>query len=403
MKKKLYIILGVLVVLFAFVIILSPKINRKIDWTLSFNERSTKPYGLKVFYKELSYIFNDKKIRTVYYTPGNYFSANSDYGNGDHVAQGNYINIGSVHDLDYYSIEELLYFVADGNTALLSDFTMPKMLKDSLYFETNSIVNSDSISTVSISSRFSNGPKIEIDKNKNDYYFEKLDDYNSEVLGSVHNDGKERPNFIKLLYGDGSFYIHLQPKAFTNYHLLKEDSYTYTEAILSKLPDANLYYDSFYKYKTRYSSNAEKKTDYGWFWEQSAFRWAWYLAFILLLLFMIFNAKRRQRVIPIIKPLQNTSVAFVRTIANLYQETGDYKRLVQMKVTYFLEQLRTDYNIETDELDSDFENLLHLKSGKKMEVIIPLFKYINWLKNKDNFGENNLLKLNELIEDFYKK
>ena len=40
--------------------------------------------------------------------------------------------------------------------------------------------------------------------------------------------------------------------------------------------------------------------------------------FFSLLLFMRFNARRKQRPIPIIEPLKNSTVEFTHTIANLY-------------------------------------------------------------------------------------
>ena len=126
-------------------------------------------------------------------------------------------------------------------------------------------------------------------------------------------------------------------------------------------------------------------------------------AIIFGLLFMIFNAKRRQRIIKIIKPLQNTTVAFVKTISNLYFETQDHKNLIDKKITYFLEKIRTDFNLDTSVLNDEFIQKLASKSGKKKEDIKKLIDFINWLRSKNEFFEENLVKLNRHIEAFYSK
>ena len=164
-----------------------------------------------------------------------------------------------------------------------------------------------------------------------------------------------------------------------------------------------MYFDSYTKYYDTYYGDVEEKSDLSWFMQQVSFKWAWYLALILTLLFIIFNAKRKQRIIEIIKPLENTTVAFVKTISNLYFETQDHRNLIEKKITYFLEKIRRDYNIDTSVLNDEFIDRLSSKSGKKKETIKKLINYINWLRTKNEFFEDNLLKLNKHIEEFYSK
>ena len=125
------------------------------------------------------------------------------------------------------------------------------------------------------------------------------------------------------------------------------------------------------------------------------------MALILAVLFVIFNAKRRQRVVKIIKPLENTTVAFVKTISNLYFETQDHKNIIEKKSTYFLARIRTQYNLDTSKLDDDFIARLSLKSGVKKEKVATLINYIVWLRNKRQYFESNLIQLNKHIEEFY--
>lgn len=400
MNKKFLVVIGIVVLLLIGVGILKPSFTRQIDWEESFNERSTKPYGLKVFYKELFNIYSDKKIRTVYHSPYEYLIEHNEYGSGDHIAEGIYMAIGNTSDMGYYSQEELLFFAAEGNTVFISDYDLPQMLKDSLGVDIADQYSSDSLSVLSFENTDS---KITLDKAKRDFHFDTYTSETTEILGYVIVDNTPVPNFIKIPYDNGQFIIHLQPKVFTNYHVLKDERYKYVENILSSLPDEPIYFDSYVTYTTPYNGKTEQNSNLSWFLEQLPFKWAWYLAVFLLFLFMIFNAKRRQRIINTIKPPENTSVAFVKTISNLYFETKDHKNLIDKKITYFLERVRSDFNLETDILDEEFKERLLLKSGKKKEVINTLIKYINWLQTKTALFEINLIKLNKLIEDFYKK
>ena len=93
---------------------------------------------------------------------------------------------------------------------------------------------------------------------------------------------------------------------------------------------------------------------------------------------MIFNAKRRQRVIPIIKPLPNTTVDFTKTIGNLYYQEGNHQNLIDKKIIYFLERVRNEYLIDTAVLDENFIKKLHAKTGKDIKDIEHLVYLINY-------------------------
>ncbi|TYA84277.1 DUF4350 domain-containing protein [Seonamhaeicola marinus] len=400
MKKSLPVILVIVALVIVGAFTIKIKRTRTIDWEESFNEKSSKPYGINIFYKELPKLFRDKKIRTVYHQPSSYLAANSEDGWGDHVAQGSYIKVGNSDYLTEYSVDEVLNFVSNGNTLFISDYYFHEKLEDTLGIEIKFEYNpkKDSISELSFTNKSLNYTKI--DKNSGDNYFSKFDSINHSILGHSKTDEK-RVNFIHVPFKNGSIYLHLQPKVFTNYNLLKGDRYKYVESLISYLPDDNIYFDSYSKYQNSYDGDVEQESDLSWFLDQLAFRWAWYTAVIFGILFMIFNAKRRQRIIKIITPLQNTSVAFVKTISNLYFETKDYKNLIDKKITYFFEKVRSDYNLDTEELNEEFITKLAAKAGKKKEDVKTLINYIKLIQSKREYYEDNLVKLNKYIENFY--
>ena len=399
MKKLLPVILVIVALIVVAALTFGIRLTRTIDWEESFNEKSNKPYGVSILYKELPNLFEGYQLRTVYHQPSSYLTANSEFGYGDHHAKGNYIIIGNSDYLTNFSVDKLLGFVDAGNTLFISDYYYAQRLHDTLGVDVNFEYNSkkDSISLLSFKNKNLNSSLI--DKNEGDYYFSSFDSINYTILGYTKTD-INRVNFIKIPFGKGHILLHTEPKAFTNYNILKGERYRYVENVLSYLPDDDVYFDSYIKRQTPYG-DAEEKSNLSWFLEQLSFRWAWYTALFFTLLFMIFNAKRRQRIIRIVQPLQNTSLAFVKTISNLYIETQDYKNLIDKKITYFLEKVRSDFNIDTATLDDDFIKRLAGKAGRKKDDVAKLINYIKWLRTKDELSEESLIKLNKFIEAFY--
>ena len=206
------------------------------------------------------------------------------------------------------------------------------------------------------------------------------------------------PNFIEGTLGLGKIYLHLEPTVFTNYHVLKDDNYKYIEALISYLPDADIHFNSYHKIELQ---NTDKDSNLSWFLKQKSFKWAWYTSLFFAILFVIFHAKRKQRVIKIIAPVKNTTVAFVKTISSLYFDTKNHKNLIDKKTVYFLEKIRLDFNLNTEKLDNAFIERLATKSGKDKTITKNLIDCINTLKTKNTALEQDLLNLNKHIESFY--
>lgn len=398
MKKSLPIILVIVILVVAAAIAIGIKKTRTVDWEESFDEKSNKPYGVSILYKELPKLFKDHEVRTVYHMPESYLWANSEFGNGDHIAKGSFVIIGNSDYLFDESIDALLEFVDKGNTLFISDYYFPQKIHDTLQIDVDyDKAKQDSLSYFSLIK--DKAKSTVIDKNMGINYFSYFDNANYRVLGHSKIDTL-RVNFLNVPFGKGNIYLHLEPKAFTNYNILKEDRYKYVEGLLSYIPETDVYFDSYTKIQSAYG-NAEKKSNLSWFLQQPAFKWAWYTALTFALLFVIFNAKRRQRIVKIITPLQNTTVAFVKTVSNLYFETQDHKNLINKKITYFLEKIRADYNLNTSVLNDEFISRLSSKTGKKTEEVKKLIDYINWLEQKRTYSEGNLITLNKFIEAFY--
>jgi enoyl-[acyl-carrier-protein] reductase (NADH) len=104
-------------------------------------------------------------------------------------------------------------------------------------------------------------------------------------------------------------------------------------------------------------------------------------------------------VIPIIKPLPNTTVDFTKTIGNLYYQEGNHQNLIDKKIIYFLERVRNEYLIDTAVLDENFIKKLHAKTGKEIKDIEHLVYLINYQKKSYHQSiETDLIEINKAIE-----
>ena len=206
MKKIAPILVVIFVIIIAIVFSLKQRNDRVIDWEETFDERSTKPYGLSVLYKELPNLFKDKKIRTVYHTPSSYLFANSEDNYGDHIAKGSYVIIGNSNYLYQASVEQLLMFAEEGNAVFISDYGYLQEITDTLQLDIDYKANKiDSISTYSFKDKVLQSKNTIIDKNDGDYYFARFDSTAVNILGYTKSHEK-RANFIDIPYEEGNIF-----------------------------------------------------------------------------------------------------------------------------------------------------------------------------------------------------
>ena len=390
---KIYILL--LVLLLVAIVVIDINRPKPIDWSPTYSIKDKIPYGMYVFDKEIGSLLKNQKLEKFNLTPYEFFDKKFNYDTliNDYNVKGTFLSISKTSNLDDQSVSEICSFVRHGNTAFISWEIIPNTLLDSLklkmdneYKYSNSIYNW-------LSNKKLDAKKYKIIEGVNTNYFSKIDTLSTTVLGYQNGDST-RVNFIKVKYHTGAFYLHTQPVAFTNFHLLKGDHHEYAEKVLSYIPETNVFWCTKDQNGEVISASPMR-----YILSQPALKWAWYIFLIGMIIFIIFNAKRKQRIVPIIPPLSNTTVDFTKTIGNLYYQEGDHDNIIDKKIIYFLEKIRNEYLIDTHKLDDDFIKKLHSKSGKKLDDIKNLVLLIN-LYRKNNFSsvEEDLIQINNAIE-----
>lgn len=397
MNKTVKIYISLLVVLFIGFTVIEFSKETPIDWSKTYRETDKIPFGTFVLYDQLPALFPESDIEDIRVTPFEYFDEYFNWADSTYSVFGSYLHIDEFAQIDDVSAQELMDFAAHGNDVFISTSYPPQKFYDSLYFDIKNQYDVKGNAELGFSNPKLRKDSITIEKGLSNIYFSKLDTSITTVLGYQKFDSIKHVNFVKFDHGYGNIYLHLQPVVFTNYYMLKKDNQKYAAAALSYLSDDTLYYDYHSKLGQDLGDSPLR-----FILRQPALRAAWYLGLISLVLFMIFNAKRKQRIVKVVKPLENTTVAFTKTIGNLYYETKDHNNLIDKKITYFLEYIRRVYYLDTQLLDEKFMKNLTVKSGKDKETTKKLVDLIVYLKAKPVCTEADLLNLNNTIEDFYK-
>jgi hypothetical protein len=214
-----------------------------------------------------------------------------------------------------------------------------------------------------------------------------------------------------LFAGKGRIYLHVAPRIFSNYFLLTGDNYKYFENVISYLRSdpKNIYWDEYYKNtnssrrKNNNSSDSEDNfSSLSVIRQHASLLWAFWLAIAGLLLYVLFNVKRKQRVINIVKPNANTTVTFTETVGRLYLQKKSNSHIAEKMITYFYEHIRNKYFISTATINDEFINSLSGKSGVSGEKTKQLFSLIEGIGSGENVEDAELLQLNTEIENFYK-
>ena len=393
MNKKLTIYIVLLVAVIGILILIDASRPKPIDWTPTYSVKDKIPFGLYVFNKEASELFKGEKIEKLKVTPYEYFNQLYDYETKRYSANGSFISIGEQVNIDNESVKELMYFADHGNTVFLSAKDFPQSLLDTLGLKLNggfSIKDSIALSLDKPSAKkhyFNEGIGLT--------YFDSIDTKAVKILGYQEFSKVKRPNFIQVPFGNGIFLLHTQPAVFTNFHLLKGDHYQYTEGVLSYIPQGKVYWYS--KQFTNEEDPSNNQLRY--ILSQPALKWTMWLGIIAFLIFLLFNAKRKQRVIPEIVPLKNTTVDFAKTIGNLYFQEGNHHTIIEKKIIYFLEHIRNEYHIDTYSLDDVFIEKLHLKTGKPVADIEKTVSLIKKHRHQFESSEADVIAINKAIEN----
>jgi hypothetical protein len=394
MGKTSKLFFGFFLLLLLFLTYLEATEPQPVNWTPSYMNDDKIPLGSFVFYESWKNT-NKWEFEEIVSPPFEKLT--------DSIGNGTYFFLNNTVNFDRDELNRLLDWVSKGNELFVSARAISPVLLDTLNLETKVFIPENDLSSK---------PQLNFEnpalKNKTDYqfknefpslYFHQKDSAKVEILGRINiqeDDNQSQPNFISSNFGKGKIYLHNTPEAFGNYFLLTDQNHEYTEKILAYISkEKPVFLDNYYKAgKTFYSSPLYILLS------DNKLKWAYYFLLAGSILFIIFEGKRKQRAIPIVRPLKNQTYQYAKTVGDLYLEQKEYNELITKKINLFLEYIRIYYKISTTFIDEDFYILLAAKSGNSEASGKELFSKIAQFSNRPNAGKAEFYDISQAINNF---
>ena len=371
------------------------------------------PYGTWVAYHHLSHIFPTAALYTNYHQPG-YWDSISIYDE-----QQALLIITGKFNADDDEMNRLISFAEKGNEVFISARTFSFSAGSLTGTRVNNSVMAafleegegarDSLQVLLSEPVFGANSKYTYPGRSLDASFSSFNKKTSEILGT---DERGEPNFIRLRIGKGNIFLHLAPLSFSNYFLLHKNNVEYYEKVLSVIDPGikKLAWDEYYLNKRFLDDDDDNKKN--WFTVlmqaenangEKSFQVAFWLLAGLLLLFILQEMRRKQRLIPVMKPPRNDSMDFVQTIGRLYYDKGDHANLSRKMSAYFLEYVRNKYKLLTNSLDDSFTASLAYKSGVEEMELRQVISFINYLDSGGTVDEKQIRLFHDQLERFYRE
>ena len=397
------------------------------SWKETFKKDSKDPYGLFAVHQLLeNYTTASSFIELKDSLAGQFPEGIEDEG------ASNYVYFGEGLFMRPQDRDALLAFVSDGNKAFISAKVLPFDLMFYLYFKEctsepwNGLM---SLQDSNVNVNFHHNDLFKKDGYTFNFSLDHLstptswhyfpDTYFCDIAEGLYPIGYSNNsdvNFVQIPYGNGSFYLHSQPKIFTNLFMVSDDGREYAEKALSHLNDGPIYWDEFSRIPehlaTNFNNNYRNSTATNhlstesplqYILEQPPLAWAWYLLLSLGLIFMVIRAKRRQRIIPVSLPPQNTSLQFLQTIGWLFFQKGEHQQLAVEAIKLFRTHVKERYGLAWGNKDPYFIQQLINRSGVDEELITKIIKDTNNIPRYTGLLGPELVKFHQRLERFYKE
>ena len=192
---------------------------------------------------------------------------------------------------------------------------------------------------------------IDGDVDTTDVSYDLDDDEYADKIG-----GYWQARLIRIKWGKGELFLSCDPLLWTNYGVLDPEINGLLFRTMSQFRGLPVTRTDAYAPKNEINKESPLR-----YWLQNApLRWCVYLTLLGLLLFCVFYARRRQRVIPVVKQPENKSLEFVKLIGTLYYQKHENRDLLQKKYSYFAETVRRQLLIDVDDEESRRENITQL-------------------------------------------
>lgn len=393
-----------------------------INWEKNYDAQSNHPFGTYFLHELMDGGMDGFKLYNMDHSVQAYFDHDSLHIPDEKLT---YMFIGENLNLYSDEVDSLLQFTSEGNNLFIAAEHFPMQLLNNL-LSSNFKDYMMEFSDTSRLLKYTNSPfslqEYELENTVNGDNLERrwrvwgngiYSYYDKEVLCKSEN----KACYIKFSYGAGTILIHTIPQAFTNQYLKSEEGREYIEKALSYLPESVILWDDYtqfvantsdFELDNEHQSRFERKggrvntnSTIAFLLRSKSLRWAYFTILALLVLFVVFMGKRRQKIIPTIRSNNNTSLEFTETISRIYLMQRQHNKLIKHMQVIFRNKMKARYYIAYSD-DESYAQRIAKKSGvNEAEVIHLLNMFKQGTQNKE-ISELFLIELYKALQEFYK-
>ena len=165
---------------------------------------------------------------------------------------------------------------------------------------------------------------------------------------------------------------YTMPLVFTNYGVMDSDARKLSEYMSSFFKGRKLY--RLYEEKDKNIMMEEEDGDFKYIMSQPPLKWAFYIILGLLVVYMVFNSRRRMKAIPVHKIDEDTTLQFAKVLGTFYYHQDNHVPFLMKKYDKLKSTLQSRYGWDVDKMEaSDLINRLYVITGIKKERIAKLF------------------------------
>ncbi len=435
--------------------------EKRYRWNESYEPMDDQPYGTLIFHRLMKEVRSNQTFVMVK------DSAFKELPKDPTASVDNYIYIGSEYYANLDDTKQLFDFVAAGNNAYIFCDQPSNMVSDSVlrltqralypydYYEDEEVTEEEdyeeeewdevgveeyefqnemikkfysvSDSTIELELSEASVPSIEHYALSKYYHFKKTDKEWSFFHDSLitNNGGRvqqigffngDYPNYITCSFGKGKFYFHSTPLVFTNYHMLSDTAMKYCRETLTSMGTGIVYWDEDNRDWDAFNYNfSDTETDptkpqegpMEFILSEPSLKYGWYTLLAAGLLYLLFGARRKQRIIPAVDNMENTSIEYTEVISQMFMNQSDHKKLVMMKMDLFRAYLRDRFNLKLPmsmrEEDDKLYRAIAFKCNVNEALIKDIFEQGKFLSSIVVVETAEMLVFHARLEDFYER
>jgi hypothetical protein len=389
-KKYLYIFIGLFILIVTFQYLLPQPIN----WRRSYLSKDKAPFGCYALYNLLDGTYSQKftlNNQTLYNQ-----NEKSDSGSSLLIINDNFKSNKS-------DVRSLFGLLEKGNTIFIAANRFDGPLADTFHLRTGYGYFSNYLSIDSMVIK--PGENIELcakNFSKKTYQysqiawissFENFDTAKFRVIATT----QKNACLIKTTYGKGQLYLMTAPDVFANYFIVNHKNRELAYTMLSLLKNKELIWDEYYK-----TYNVKNTSFLKFIFGSDALYAAYLLLVLSIIIYMITEGRRRQRSIPVLEPVTNSTLEFVNVISHVYYNSHNHQSIAVERIKYFYETIRKKFNVSTNQINDIFINEISEISGIEFKKVNQLFVYCEKIKKNHEISEYDLIELNRQIANFNK-